>query len=195
MAKVIWTKTVERKVQRDGVVRVVPREVHTMAIPAGQVLFVNNIVGRTVCDYDLAEIEPLGDGHRKLEFKTDSIVTVEWLNHNGYTCENLRFGRSNDWERSAYRGVRTFHNNVTVFPTLAKALFQAGRLPDHVVGGARHYAVALCWDKNGQGKELIVPAQTKLERELGLPIEDSSHAFIVPVSEIDDLLASLPIQN
>lgn len=187
---VIGKMLIERVVKRDNGSKTIEREVRMVAMHAGQVMFVKNILGRTI--YDLAWVEVLDDGHCRVEFKEDTIITVEGLHPNGWTCENLRFARLNNWDRTAYKGVKLFHNHVTPFGRLVKALLQADQKPYHIVGGARHYAIARCHDGNGQGGEIIVPVPTKREKDAGLPAEDSSHVFIVAVDEIDHVLATLP---
>ena len=105
---VIGKMLIERVVKRDNGSKTIEREVRMVAMHAGQVMFVKNILGRTI--YDLAWVEVLDDGHCRVEFKEDTIITVEGLHPNGWTCENLRFARLNNWDRTAYKGVKLFHN-------------------------------------------------------------------------------------
>lgn len=186
MAHSIYERQMTRDRVRNGSLVSVTTWVDTLAIPAGQRLYVEGIVGPTVYEDGLAEVEELGDGHALITFQRDALVSAESLHQNLMTCKHVRYARANrdrrDRERS--RGQRLFHHTVKIFPKLLAGLFQAGLKPIYVPGGLQ-YAIAFCGDDG----EMIIGAPFK---GVEYPNDGEIPAgFIVSRHHISPILAGL----
>jgi hypothetical protein len=145
------------RVRRDELVSVTTW-VDTLAVPAGQRLYVEGMVGPTVTEDGLAYVEKLPDGHTLITFEKDALVSAENLHSNLMTCMHLRYARVNRsrTERNRTRRERLFHHTVKLWPKLEAGLWQAGFKPIYVPGGLQ-YAIAFCGDDG----EMIIGAPFK----------------------------------
>jgi hypothetical protein len=154
----IYDRPMTRDRVRRGELVSVTTWVDTLAVPAGQRLYVDGIVGPTVYEDGLAYVEELPDGHALITFEKDALVSAENLHDNLMTCKHVRFARANRAraERNRSRKERLFHHTVKLFPKLEAGLFQAGFKPIYVPGGLQ-YAIAFCGDDG----EMIIGAPFK----------------------------------
>ncbi|MBI3633964.1 MAG: hypothetical protein HY226_06795 [Candidatus Vogelbacteria bacterium] len=206
MARKIFVSTLERTVKgKNGQSKKRTSEVTTISFYKGQKLYVRGIVGSTAENGDLATITDLPDKHSLVVFNEDVLTRVEGLSDNLMTCTHLRFVRANrpkpeqtatttkaeSAEGETKRKPRVFHSRVTLFGRLLAACLQANLEPVSVPGGLQ-YALAFCNDENGDGGEQIIAAPPK-----GMKVEPEDAGeictgFIVPNSQVDELLAGLP---